>query len=142
MLRTKFPAMLAVTVPALLAACAAIPPDVREGTVSAVFVEPVPGILLSPDITETGAPLPRWAEVRFDAAIPGQGRTLARLPDGTDIDVGDRVVVQPAISGTAIDLPGPGIPGMKAIRPLASDARPAMVSALQSRAPRVEVSLP
>lgn len=142
MSRTITMATLAAAAPMLIAACAVVPSAPQEGTVAAVFVEPLPGILLSPDLAESGVRLPRWAEVRFDPSVPGTGRTLARLPDDTDIDVGDRVAVQPASAVSALDLPLPGVPGMKAARPVARDAQPAMVTALHWRAPRVEVTLP
>jgi len=142
MSRTAIMSTLATAVLMLVAACTVLPPAPQEGTVSAVFVERLPGILLSPELTDAGVALPRWAEVRLDPSAPGGDRMLARLPDDTDIDVGDRVSVQSAASPVGIDLPVPGIPGMKAIRTLARDARPAMVSSVHTRAPRVEVTLP
>jgi hypothetical protein len=133
---------LTAAVTILLAACAELPPATQEGTVSAVFVEPLPGILLSPGITEAGIAGSRWAEITLDPSAPDGGRTLARLPDDVDIDVGDRVMVQPATPGSMIDLPLPGVPGMKSVRPMARGARPAMVSAVHWRIPRVEVLPP
>lgn len=142
MSRTMTMAALAAAASMLIAACTVVPPMPQEGTVSAVFVEPVPGILLSPDLTGRDVHLPRWVEVRFDPAVPGTGRTLARLPDDTDIDVGDRVTVERVSAGPAVEPALPGIPGMNAARPVAQDARPAVVTALHWRAPRVEVTLP
>lgn len=133
---------LTAAVTTLLAACAELPQTAQEGTVSAVFVERLPGILLSPDLTEGGAAASRWAEITLDPSAPDGGRTLARLPDNIDIAVGDRVVVQPANPGSTIDLSLPGVPGMKSARPMARDSRPAMVSAVHWRIPRVEVLLP
>lgn len=126
----------------LIAACAVVPPPLQEGTVSAVFIEPLPGILLSPGITEGGIAGSRWAEITLDLSAPDGGRTLARLPEDVDIDVGDRVMVQPATPGAMIDLPLPGVPGMQSVRPMARGARPAMVSAVHWRIPRVEVLPP
>jgi hypothetical protein len=133
---------LAATITTLLAACAAVPEAPQEGTVSAIFVESLPGILLSPALAEADAALPRWVEVRLDPASPDRGPTLARVDARANIDIGDRVVLQPGVARAGIDIPILGIPGLKAFRTITTEVAPVAVASLQARALRIEVMPP
>jgi hypothetical protein len=133
---------LAAVITTLLAACAAVPEAPQEGTVSAIFVEPLPGILLSPALTEADAGLPRWVEVRFDPASPDRGPTLARVDAHASLDIGDRVVLQPGVARPGIDIPILGIPGLKAFRTTPTEVAPVAVASVQGRTLRIEVMPP
>ena len=142
MARTVTLTKLLAAAPLLLAACAAVPGAPHEGTVSAVFVEPLPGILLSPELTEPDDALPQWVEVQFAPRAAGVTRTLGRVEARDGIGVGDRVRLQPSTARPGVEIPVPGVPGLKAVRAGGSGSRPAMVASIQSRGVRIEVMPP
>jgi hypothetical protein len=142
MARTVTLVTMFVSVPLLLAACAVVPGAPQEGTVSAVFVEPLPGILLSPDLIVAYANLPHWVEVRLEPRAAGQARTLARIDAREDIGVGDRVVVHLGTARAGTEIPVPGVPGLRAVRTGTAGFRPSIIASIQSRGVRIEVMPP
>jgi hypothetical protein len=142
MARTVTLTTLLAATPLLLAACAAGPGTHQEGTVSAVFVEPLPGILLSPELTEPDDALPQWVEVQLNSRAAVVTRTLARIEARDGIGIGDRVRLQPGTARPGIEIPVPGVPGLRAVRTGSTGSRPAMVASIQSRSVRIEVMPP
>ncbi len=133
---------LLAAAPLLLSACAAVPGAPQEGTVSAVFVEPLPGILLSPELTDPNDTLPQWVEVRLESGTAPATRTLARIDVREGIGIGDRVRLQPRTASPGIEIAVSGIPGMKAVRTGTGGSPPAMVASLESRGVRIEIMPP
>lgn len=142
MARTVTLTRLLAVAPMLVAACAAVPGTPHEGTVSAVFVESLPGILLSPELTEPDSTLPQWVEVRLEPPTAVARRTLARIETRDGIGIGDRVRLQPGNASPDNEIHVPGVPGLKAVRAGTGGSRPAMVASIQSRGLRIEVMPP
>jgi hypothetical protein len=90
-LRSTIAAILAASV---ATACALAPQDGDRGTVSALFVEPLPGLLVTPEFVTSDNPFPQWVEVRLATATSGREHTLARVAPGDAIGLGDEVLIR------------------------------------------------
>ena len=137
MVRTSIIAV--VTAAALLPGCATSPSDATvEGTVTGVYLEVMPGVLLAPEVAHDAEAAPRWAEVRLDPASTGRNRTFARIDTDADIGVGDVVTVErtagKAAPATFANMIAPGISAESVHRPPAPPTRVALVHSVRVRA--------
>lgn len=124
---------------ALLAGCATSSSDTTvEGTVTGVYLEVMPGVLLAPEVTHEAQTAPRWAEVRLDPIRTGRDRTFARIDIDADIGVGDVVTVDrgtPANNAAAFaNLLIPGVATESVHRPPVQPTRIALVHSVRVHA--------
>ena len=137
MVRTSIIAV--VTAAALLPGCATSPSDSTvEGTVTGVYLEVMPGVLLAPEVAHDAESAPRWAEVRLDPVRTGRDRTFARIDTEVDIGVGDVVTVERGNANTGpasfANMIAPGISAESVHRPPAPPTRVALVHSVRARA--------
>ena len=137
MVRTSIIAV--VTAAALLPGCATSPSDSTvEGTVTGVYLEVMPGVLLAPEVAHDADAAPRWAEVRLDPVSTGRDRTFARIDTDADIGVGDVVTVERGNANTGpasfANMIAPGISAESVHRPPAPPTRVALVHSVRVRA--------
>jgi hypothetical protein len=137
MVRTSIIAV--VTAAALLPGCATSPSDSTvEGTVTGVYLEVMPGVLLAPEVAHDAESAPRWAEVRLDPVRTGRDRTFARIDTEVDIGVGDVVTVERGNANTGpasfANMIAPGISAESVHRPPAPPTRVALVHSVRVRA--------
>ena len=137
MVRTSIIAV--VTAAALLPGCATSPSESTvEGTVTGVYLEVMPGVLLAPEVAHDAESAPRWAEVRLDPVRTGRDRTFARIDTEVDIGVGDVVTVERGNANTGpasfANMIAPGISAESVHRPPAPPTRVALVHSVRVRA--------
>ena len=137
MVRTSIIAV--VTAAALLPGCATSPSESTvEGTVTGVYLEVMPGVLLAPEVAHDADAAPRWAEVRLDPVSTGRDRTFARIDTDADIGVGDVVTVERGNANTGpasfANMIAPGISAESVHRPPAPPTRVALVHSVRVRA--------
>ena len=137
MVRTSIIAV--VTAAALLPGCATSPSDSTvEGTVTGVYLEVMPGVLLAPEVAHDAESAPPWAAVLLDPVRPGRDRTVARIDTQVDIGVGDVVTVERGNANTGpasfANMIAPGISAESVHRPPAPPTRVALVHSVRVRA--------
>lgn len=137
MVRISVSALLTAAV--LLPGCATSPSDATvEGTVTGVYLEVMPGVLLAPEVAHDAESAPRWAEVRLDPASTGRDRTFARIDTDADIGVGDVVTVERTAVSAAptsfTNMIAPGIGADAVHRTPVAPTRVALVHSVRVRA--------